>query len=126
MISGKSVPGCALEWIAKRMSDEDAAAILARNIEFLASRENYSKSGLAAYLGVHRSKITEYAKGEVWPNPSRFVRIAKYFGVKPKDLLDDDLPATLANTQKSISVDQALSVVSDALGYTIKPKPTTK
>lgn len=91
--------------------------LVGRNIERLASRKGYSKSGLATYLGVKQQMVSRWIAGGALPI-KYLEKIASYFEVKIKVLFDDE--DTARESAREITSDEALRVLAKNMGYSLK------
>jgi transcriptional regulator with XRE-family HTH domain len=73
--------------------EQEAAKILARNIQKLMDKNSLSKSAFAEQAGIDKGNVTKYLKEEILPSLTTLLKIAEFFDVMPSDLLDEKFDA---------------------------------
>jgi len=64
---------------------------LSKNIKFLRKLKGISQQKLANETGLKRNNIASYEAGIVEPKADSFLKLARFFGVNPSDLITLDL-----------------------------------
>ena len=76
---------------------------VATNVKTLRTRQNLTQEELGKKLGIHSNYLGLMERGERLPRLPLLVRMAKYFGVKPADLIfEEEKPMKLDSRQKEL------------------------
>lgn len=67
-------------------TEQEYAAIFARNLTTQIDRSGLSKAQLGAILGVSRATVSDWANGKVQPRLPMFFRICEALGCEPNTL----------------------------------------
>ena len=67
-------------------TEQEYAAIFARNLTMQIERSDLNKSQLGALLGVSRATVSDWANGKVMPRLPMFFRICEALGCEPNTL----------------------------------------
>lgn len=83
---------------------------LARNLKFLRKSHGLSQQKLAEQLGLKRNNIASYEAGIVEPKPLNFLKMALFFGVSPRALLQEEAAGLLPEADDTPGYGHELNV----------------
>jgi len=75
------------------MSEYDKM-IFARNLNYYLDKSGRKQTDIADYLGVSKSTVSDWCKGNMVPRMGKIEKLANYFGILKSDLIEEKKPAT--------------------------------
>ena len=75
------------------MSEYDKM-IFVRNLNYYLDKSGRKQTDIADYLGVSKSTVSDWCKGNMVPRMGKIEKLANYFGILKSDLIEEKKPAT--------------------------------
>lgn len=86
------------------MSDYDKM-IFAKNLCYYMELSGKKQTDIADYLGVSKSTVSDWCKGNMVPRMGKIEKLANYFGILKSDLIEEKKPATNDELEKKLIED---------------------
>ncbi len=71
------------------MSEEEERRIFSKNLNFYLSKSGKTQTDLINDLGINKSTISTWCKGNKMPRMGKIQMLADYFGIEKSDLIED-------------------------------------
>lgn len=95
----------------------DNKSIFASNLQKYMERNDKSRTDIAEALGISYYTVTDWVKGKKYPRMDKVERLAKYFGIKKSDLIEqktiDSHPVEMAERHYEIIMDEDINDIFD-------------
>ena len=95
----------------------DNKDIFASNLQKYMKRNDKSRTDIAEALGISYYTVTDWVKGKKYPRMDKVERLAKYFGIKKSDLIEqktiDTHPVEMAERHFEIIMDEDINDIFD-------------
>lgn len=72
------------------MSDDKYKAIFSKNLKYYMGKNRKTQSDLIKDLNLNRSSISSWVNGTRLPRMDKVDKLAKYFGIKRSDLIEEN------------------------------------
>ena len=97
----------------------DNKNIFASNLQIYMRRNDKSRTDIAEALGVSYYTVTDWVKGKKYPRMDKVEMLAKYFGIKKSDLIEEKTiethPVETAERHIEMIMDADLNEIYDYL-----------
>lgn len=97
----------------------DNKNIFASNLQIYMKRNDKSRTDIAEALGVSYYTVTDWVKGKKYPRMDKVEMLAKYFGIKKSDLIEEKTiethPVETAERHFEMIMDADLNEIYDYL-----------
>lgn len=94
----------------------DNKSIFASNLQKYMERNDKSRTDIAEALGISYYTVTDWVKGKKYPRMDKVERLAKYFGVKKSDLIEQktiESQSAMAERHFEIVMDEDINEIFD-------------
>ena len=95
----------------------DNKDIFASNLQKYMKRNDKSRTDIAEALGISYYTVTDWVKGKKYPRMDKVERLAKYFGIKKSDLIEqktiESHPVEMAERHFEIIMYEDISEIFD-------------
>ena len=99
----------------------DNKDIFASNLQKYMERNDKSRTDIAEALGISYYTVTDWVKGKKYPRMDKVERLAKYFGIKKSDLIEqktiESHPVEMAERHFEMVMDEDLNDIFDDLKF---------